>query len=236
MTKLNYLNDTYIFESKAIFLEMRENEKWKAVILNETIFYPQWWWQPADHGEIISGDNVFIVSDVRLDEEWIVWHFWEFKSERFNKWDEVLLKINKDRRILNSKLHSAGHLLDCAVLKLEIENFHATKWYHFSDWPYVEFDWIIENPAEILPILQKNIDDLVSQNLIVKKIELSFEEAQNKGINVPIWKSARVVNFTWFPTHGCWGTHVNSTSEIGKIEIRKIKSNQGKTKIAYSVV
>lgn len=236
MTKLNYLNDTYIFESKAIFNEMRENEKGKAVILNETILYPQWWWQPADHGEIISWDNVFIVSDVRLDEDWTVWHFGEFKNGQFNKWDEVILKIDKDRRILNSKLHSAGHLLDCAVSKLEIENFHATKWYHFSDWPYVEFDWIIENPVEILTILQKNIDDLISRNLIVEKNELSFEEAKAKWINTPIGKSARVVNFTWFSTHGCWGTHINNTLEIGKIEIRKIKSNKGKTKISYSVI
>jgi alanyl-tRNA synthetase len=41
MTKLNYLDNTYLFESKAIFVEIRENEKGKAVILDETIFYPQ---------------------------------------------------------------------------------------------------------------------------------------------------------------------------------------------------
>jgi Ser-tRNA(Ala) deacylase AlaX len=45
----------------------------------------------------------------------------------------VILKINKDRRILNAKLHSAGHLLDCGVSKLGLENLHATKGFHFPD-------------------------------------------------------------------------------------------------------
>ncbi|MBU0722413.1 hypothetical protein KKA93_03095 [Patescibacteria group bacterium] len=37
MTKLNYLDSTYLFESEAIFVDVKENEKGKAVILDETI-------------------------------------------------------------------------------------------------------------------------------------------------------------------------------------------------------
>ena len=118
MTKLNYLDNTYLFESEAIFIEIKENEKGKAVILDETIFYPQGGGQPADRGEIVSGDNIFAVSDVRLDETGTVGHFGEFKQGEFKQDDKVDLKIDKDRRILNAKLHSAGHLLDCAVSKI----------------------------------------------------------------------------------------------------------------------
>lgn len=236
MTKLNYLDDTYLFESEAIFIEVKENEKGKAVILDETIFYPQGGGQPADKGEIISGDNIFAVSDVRLDETGTVWHFGEFKNGEFKKGDKVILKIDKDRRTLNAKLHSAGHLLDCAVSKIGIENLKPTKGFHFPDGPYVEYDGTIENPAEIIPVLQKNIDELIEQNLQVERKDLSPEEARAKGVWAPVGKSARVVNFAGFSICGCGGTHVNTASEIGKITIRKIKSNQGKTKIAYSVV
>lgn len=236
MTKLNYLDDTYIFESQAIFVEVRENEKGKAVILDETIFYPQGGGQPADKGEIIFGDNIFVVNDVRLDETGTVWHFGEFKNSEFKQGDKVILKIDKERRILNAKLHSAGHLLDCAVSKMGIENLKPTKGFHFPDGPYVEYDGTIENPAEIIPVLQKNIDELIEQNLQVERKDLSLEEAQAKGVWAPAGKSARVVNFAGFSICGCGGTHVNTASEIGKITIRKIKSNQGKTKIAYSVM
>jgi len=235
MTKLNYLNDTYLFESEAIFVEVKENEKGKAVILDETIFYPQGGGQPADRGEIISGDNIFVVNDVRLDETGTVWHFGDFKNGEFKQGDKVVLKIDKDRRILNAKLHSAGHLLDCAVSQMGIENLKPTKGFHFPDGPYVEYDGTIENPAEIMPALQKNIDDLISQNLQVERKDLSPDEAQIKDIWAPAGKSARVVNFAGFSISGCGGTHVNFASEIGKIIIRKIKSNQGKTKIAYMV-
>ena len=80
MTKLNYLDDTYLLESKATFIEIKENEKGKAVILDETIFYPQGGGQPADTGKIILDNNIFSVTDVRLDENGIVWHFGEFQN------------------------------------------------------------------------------------------------------------------------------------------------------------
>jgi Ser-tRNA(Ala) deacylase AlaX len=235
MTKLNYLDNTYLFESEAIFVEIKENEKGKAIILDETIFYPQGGGQSADKGEIVLANNIFVISDVRLDETGTVWHFGEFKNGSFKQGDKVRLKIDKDKRILNAKLHSAGHLLDCAVTKMGIENLKPTKGFHFPDGPYVEYNGIIENPAEIIPILQKNIDELIAQNLQVEKKDLSTEEAQKMGIWAPIGKSARVVNFAGFPICGCGGTHVNSASEIGKIVIRKIKSNQGKTRIAYAI-
>ncbi|MFA5828773.1 MAG: alanine--tRNA ligase-related protein [Candidatus Shapirobacteria bacterium] len=235
MTKLNYLNDTYLFESEAVFLEVSQNEKGKAVILDETIFYPQGGGQPADKGEIISGVNIFTVNDVRLDETGTVWHFGEFKNGELKQGDKVVLKIDQERRILNARLHSAGHLLDCAVTKIGIENLKPTKGFHFPDGPYVEYSGTIENPAEIIPLLQKNIDNLLEQNLPVEKKDLSPAEAQAKGVWAPAGKSARVVNFAGFPICGCGGTHVKTASEIGKITIRKIKSNQGTTRIAYSV-
>jgi len=174
MTKLNYLDNTYLFESEAVFIEIKENKKGKAVILDETIFYPQGGGQPADKGEIISGNNIFIVNDVRLDETGTVWHFGEFNNNQFQvkAGDKVILKIDKDRRILNAKLHSAGHLLDCAVSKIGIENLCPTKGFHFSDGPYVEYDGVIENPAKVIPILQKNVDDLIVQDLHVERKDL----------------------------------------------------------------
>lgn len=235
MTKLDCLNDTHTFESEAKFVEIRENEKGKAVILDETIFYPQSGGQPADKGEIISGDNVFAVEDVRLDETGMVWHFGEFKRGNFANGDKVALKIDKDRRILNARLHSAGHLLDCAVLRMGMKNFNPVKGFHFPDGPYVEYEGVIENPAEAMAILQRNIDELISQDLKVESKNMSSEEAQEKGIHSPAGKSARVVSFAGFPICGCGGTHIGSAAEIGKLTVRKIKSGQGKTKISYFI-
>ncbi len=235
MTKLLYLDNTYLFESEATFLETKENENRKAIILDQTIFYPQGGGQPADTGEITSENSTFKVTDTRLDENGTVWHFGEFQNQEFKPNEKVKLKIDKEKRILNARLHSAGHLIDCAVEKMRIENLKATKGFHFPEGPNVEYEGTLENPEEFIPELEKTVNELISQNLKLEKRELSPEEAKAQNVWAPPEKSARVVNFEGFSNCGCGGTHVNSTSEIGKIIIRKIKSRKGITKVAYSI-
>ncbi|MDD3302906.1 MAG: alanine--tRNA ligase-related protein [Candidatus Gracilibacteria bacterium] len=235
MTKLTYLNDTYLFESNATFIETRETEKGKAVILDETIFYPQGGGQPSDKGEIISDNAKFVVTDVRLDEEGVVWHFGKFDTGEFKKGDKVQLKIDSEIRITNSKLHSAGHLIDCAVTKMGIDNIEPTKGYHFSNGPYIEYKGELENPSEIIPELEKTVNELIQDNLGVEVKSLSVEEAKEEGVYAPAGKGARVVNFSGFKKYGCGGTHINNTQEIGKINILKIKSKSGIIRVSYSV-
>lgn len=235
MTTLKYLDNTYLFESQATFIETRDHEKGRAIILDQTIFYPQGGGQPADRGEISTDNTVFIIFDVRLDEEGTVWHFGEYRTGEFRSGDKVNLKIDKDRRILNARNHTAGHLLDVAVTKLGIGGFKPIKGFHFPDGPYVEYYGTVENQIELLPKLQEAVDELISQDLLVERNDLTSDEAQAQGIHAPPGKSARVVNFMGYAPCGCGGTHVNSASEIGKITIRKIKSNQGTTRIAYLI-
>ena len=92
MTNLLYLNDTYLFKTCAKFIAIKESDKGTAVVLDQTIFYPQGGGQPADTGIILSGKNVFTVTDVRLDEQGIVWHFGTFTTDSFNKGEEVSFK------------------------------------------------------------------------------------------------------------------------------------------------
>jgi len=235
MTKLKYLDDTYLFEASATVTEITANENGKAVILDQTIFYPQGGGQPTDIGEISSGTTLFSVTNVRLDENGQVWHFGEFQQREFQQGDKVALKLDSKQRILNSRLHSAGHLLDCAVLELGITSIEPTKGYHFSNGPYVEYKGILDDPSNIIPDLEKKVNELVDKNLAVERQRLTPYEAKLQGIWTPEGKSARIVYFSGFPYCGCGGTHINSSKEIGEITIRKIKSKKGVTRISYSV-
>ena len=139
------------------------------------------------------------------------------------------------KRILHAKIHSAGHLLDCAVDELGLDGLVPTKGFHFPAGPYVEYDGIVENGAALISDLEKKIDELVNLDLTVEDKSLTSAEAEEQGIWAPEGKSARVVNFKGFPYCGCGGTHVNSAKEIGKVVVRKIKSKKGKTRIAYAL-
>ena len=235
MTKLNYLSDTYLFESEAVVLEVIDCGDHQAVILDQTIFYPQGGGQPTDTGIIVNGNTTFTVSSVRLDEKGTVYHFGQFDGDEFSAGNSVQLVVDKDKRILNARLHSAGHLVDVAVSSLELNNLKPVKGYHFPDGPYVEYSGAIENPQDYASQIEEALIPLVEQDIKVEKADLTYEEARARSIYAPAGKSARVVNFAGYKECGCGGTHVNSSSEIGNIGIRKISSKKGKTRVCYEL-
>ena len=235
MTKLNYLEDTYRSESEAVVKEIKDTERGKAIILDQTIFYPQGGGQPADQGKICTKEAVFMVTDVRMDEDGTAYHFGEFEKGELSEGDTVNLQIDMEKRLQNAKLHSAGHLLDAAVEKLGITDIKPVKGFHFPEGPYVEYEGTLENPQDYIPKIEEAVNELIAENVELEKEELSYDEAEKKGIWAPPGKSARIVNFKGYKSCGCGGTHVKSAGEIGKITIRKISSKKGKTRIAYLV-
>ncbi len=196
--------------------------------------YPQWWWQPCDKWIISSANWTFEVEDVRLDKDWFVHHFWKISNWELQKWEKVELKIDKERRILNTKLHSAGHFIDYAIQSLGVD-IKPTKWYHFPDGSYVEYQWEIQNSEELIPKLQQRLDEIIFSNVKAWTKELSNEEAVKQWIWAPEWKSARIVWFDWYDYYGCGGTHVSSSKEIWRIMIRKIKNKKWNSQISYTL-
>ena len=235
-TELKYLQDFSLFTSKAMVLEVKESDYGKVVVLDATIFYPQGGGQPSDSGKIYNEHAVFEVRQVKLDSDGIVLHFGNFVSGNLNPNEEVTIEIDAVKRILHSKLHSAGHLIDCAIEKMAIPNLKPTKGFHFSEGPNVEYEGTVDNPENLLIALQEIIDELITQDLPLLSSDLTQEEAKSKGIFAPIGKKARIINFKGFSICGCGGTHVLSSRQIGKIVIKKIKCKNGITKISYQIL
>lgn len=235
MTDLMYLGDSFLFQCRATIIEKRilEDER-TALILDKTIFYPQGGGQPCDVGIIESNDARFMVNDVRLDKEGIVYHIGNLERGSLESGNMVTLIIDKEKRIRNTKLHSAGHLIDCAVTQMQLP-LTTTKGYHFPNGAYVEYEGTLTNTSEIMSLLQVKINNLVAQNIPVKIYDLSTAEAVARGIVAPAGKSARIVQFEGFEPCGCGGTHVHNTQEIGKIVIRKIKTKGTTVRISYEI-
>jgi len=235
MTKLKYLEDTYLFESEGKIIESWENEFGKYIILDETIFYPQGWGQPSDTWKIIFWENVFEVENVRLDEHWIVFHYGKCRGAPCGYPDsdsKVNLKIDSENRIKNAKNHTAWHLLDIAVKNIWLDLI-AKKWFHFDTWCYVEYSWIynIEEKEKILEKLNLEINKLISENLKI------FVD-NNSDWKSPEGKKFRKIFFENYENIwcGCGWTHLNSTWELWKVEITNIKNKKWNCKISYKVV
>jgi Ser-tRNA(Ala) deacylase AlaX len=229
MTHLLYLSDTYMFESSWIIREKWENEYGHYIILDQTIFYPQWGGQPSDTGMISSESGTFEVEMVRLDEHGTVYHYGVCRDGIFTPGESVTLEIDREKRILNARNHSAGHLIDIAMRNIWLSHMKLLKWYHFADGPYVEYSGNLHEPVEwVILRLQMEIDRLIEWDI---KMIITYD----MNVKSPEGKTPRYAHFEGYDGCGCGGTHVQSSGEIGKVTIRKIKIKDGNTRVSYSI-
>lgn len=229
MTKLIYLEDQNLYQTKAQVLEILETEKGKAIVLDQTIFYVQGGGQPGDKGLISNSDGIFEVTKTVFDEGGIAMHLGSFIEREFKQSQEVDLKIDVPSRQLNSKIHSAGHLIDLAVKNCGFD-WVPGKGFHYPEGSYVEYTAAVV-PADLEDArveLQEGFDNLVSQNL---EVQTSFDSTQVfKG------NTLRKITFAGRSEIRCGGTHVGSTSELEGFKITKIKVKSGAIKVSYALI
>lgn len=237
-TKLLYLENMSECTCEARVSEIVPEEGKTAVILDQTIFYPQGGGQPYDTGTISSGDKEFLVEEVRFVDG-IVKHIGRFEGEAFKSGETVICSVDVERRKLHTRLHSGGHLVDIGLKQLGI-TWRPGKGYHFPNGPYVEYSGsMIGTDIEKLKTdLEDACKKIVQQGIETRILFMPKEEMGSVCVFVPDYipanKPARVVMYGDFGIP-CGGTHVNNLSEIGKITIRKIKQDGENIRVSYSI-
>jgi Ser-tRNA(Ala) deacylase AlaX len=226
-TNLIYLNDTYLFEGLAQIVKIFEHESQTVLILDQTIFYPQGGGQPSDIGFIINQNGKFEVTKTVFEPSGQVWHLGNFISGNFEISETVKLEIDKEKRVLNSKNHSAGHLIDLAIESLNL-NLEPAKGYHFPVGAYVEYsgDLNIEN-TKFAEILEQKVNEIIQENP-----KISFEMTNSKHES---GKPERIMHVEGYKSCPCGGTHIKNLAEIGQITIKKVKKNKGNIRISYQL-
>jgi alanyl-tRNA synthetase len=235
MTELMYIEYPDLFESSAQVTNYGEDSKGVYLVLNQTIFYPQGGGQPADQGEIIAKNAAYKIFDVRnVDGE--IRHYIIDINQIIDSGCGVTIRVDKDRRIVNSKYHTAGHLIAAVVEKIN-QKLKATKGHQFPGEAYVEFDGNISNSDDFLTKITSNMQGVITKNATIKIEELSPNDMITKDLpyELPKDKPLRVCHIAGFSPVPCGGTHVKTLEDIALLEIKKCKSKKGKTKIYYEV-
>jgi alanyl-tRNA synthetase len=143
--------------------------------------------------------------------------------------------IDKNRRLLNARHHTAGHLLGNVVEELHL-NLKAQKCHAFSGEAYIEFhgDKVPNEPS-----FSEALRNAVAKNLPTKIFETDrrqFESIYYKlPYEIPENKKFRVMQIGNYPPIPCGGTHVKSTGEIREITLKKMKQKGGILKISFGV-
>ncbi|KAI7474365.1 hypothetical protein KC357_g5254 [Hortaea werneckii] len=225
-----------------------------ALETNETIFYAQGGGQPFDTGHIEAashGDKhpKFIVESVRNASQGRILHFGHFEDPSIPKLeagDMVEQHIDGAKRDLNSRIHTAGHIIALSIRKLAQQepdlNVTELKAQHYPDTSFVEFQGSIDGTFK--EAIQQQAGQYVKDALPVKLAwylpnELHAQEvitAEGMPIIAGADGKVRVVDIVGAGAYPCGGTHVPDTSRVGEIVVRSIKRQKGNSKVSYAVL
>lgn len=239
-TKLKYLTDTYVDEDESLLLHYGQDDRGTYLVLNQTIFYPQGGGQPSDVGSIQCGEERFDVNFVGFRDGQVLHYIYAVLPNL----DEYLgktcvLRLDKARRIKHARLHTAGHLI-AGIIDAQRGSMRAMKGFHFEEGPYVEFAGEPGDGADsLLADLQAKVDRLIADAPQVSQAQVSLEELQQRcwivPPNLPSDKPLRTITIHSLDPVPCGGTHVGSLSEVGSVNVVKMKTRKGVTKISYRI-
>lgn len=226
MTELLYQRDSYLKEFDATITAIDEDNN--AIILDQTAFYPGGGGQPADFGWITAANQSYQVKRARKVGP-NLFHFIEGDFPLPEPGLTVHGKIDWEWRYQLMRTHTAMHIL-CGVIfrdygasvtggsmepmagrmDFEFETMHKELVNAIEAAINQEVDNARPLRIEILPREQAfQIPDLIRT-----KINLLPEGIQE----------VRVVEIEGLDLQADGGTHVNNTSEVGRIEVVDYKS------------
>ncbi|KAE8377960.1 Threonyl/alanyl tRNA synthetase [Aspergillus bertholletiae] len=219
------------------------------VATEHTIFHPQGGGQPSDVGTMTGpAGTKFTVTAVRMDAtgQGQVLHLGQFgdgSSPVFTLGETVRQDVDAEKRLLHSRLHTAGHVLGAAVrhlLEEEVEGFDELKASHFPGSASCEFQGLIEGKWK--EPIQKRVDQYIADK---RQVQVEWwDEAmfREKGLQRLIpdrslmpGEKFRVVNILGTEVYPCGGTHVDTTDLCGPTRVTKISRKSGKSRVSYAV-
>jgi len=226
MNSALYLKDSYLKEWEATVESVSDG---KFVVLNQTAFYPSSGGQPSDEGVMINeqGEEFKVVYVGKFSGN--ISH--EVEKQGLKIGDKVKCKLNWPRRYALMKLHTATHILSEVLYKEA--NALITGGQMNLDKSRMDFSLEDYDLEKVKSYVDK-VNEIIEKNLKVSVEFLSREEAIKlpklsklaKGIPESL-ETVRIVSIGDFDIQADGGTHVHSTSEIGKIEFIRC-DNKGK--------
>ena len=224
LTELLYLKDSYIKEFSCTVSEIVEEEN--AIILNRTAFYPGGGGQPCDIGKLVTAEGIYTVTKVKKIAEKI-YHYIEGKLPAVN--EECKGELDWENRYKLMRTHTAMHLLsgliwnDYAVQVTggNMEPLKARMDFEFADFA-----------KELIAEIEEKADREIANKRDIRTAVMAREEAfkipdliRTKINLLPAGiEQIRTVEIVGLDLQADGGTHVQNTSEIGKIRIVDYKS------------
>jgi lysyl-tRNA synthetase class 2 len=240
-TKKLYLTDFSLLECDGQVVSSETLEGETTIILDQTCLYPGGGGQAHDMGVLNWDGGMLQVTEVSKDSEGVVRHRGILTGELPQNNVQVHCTVEPARRLLNSRLHCVGHLLDYAVKKAG-KNWRSGKGAHYPHMSFVDYDGEY-NPEEAESLarqVEETINEFTRKGGAVGIQVVPAEEAHNYSEYLPqaVVEKYQDVHLATYPdgfTICCGGTHVSDVSQIGDMKVTRIKKKDGHIRISYAL-
>ena len=237
ITEPLYYKDHYTKEFDAEVLWENKTEQGTKVILSKTAFYPEGGGQPGDIGFFVKNGKKIIVKSV-VKEENIIFHI---VDGDIHVGDTVHGEIDWGHRYTLMKHHTGTHLVNGALRKLLGEHIWQAGSQLGVNEARFDFSHYKSISEDEVKKIEKMANQFIGQSVDVEKKVMDRNSAEKTyGFRlyqggVPPGNSIRVLNIPDIDVEACGGTHLNNTSEAGKIRIIKTERIQdGVNRIVFA--
>ena len=205
------------------------------VVLDKTLFYPTSGGQIHDKGTL-NGQEVVDV----FKQGAVIIHTLK-ESPEFGEGDEVEGKLDFDRRKQLAQHHSATHIVNAAAKRVLGEHVTQAGAKKTEDKAHLDITHYQSITQDEQQRIEEEANKIVEEDLPIHKHFMPRREAESRygmsiyqGGAVP-GKQIRIVEVPEVDVEACGGTHLNKTSEIGKIRILKTtKIQDGVVRLTFT--
>ena len=235
MTKMLYQTDSYLKEVNATITRLDSDAR--AVVLDQSAFYPGGGGQPNDRGELIVGDLTYTVEKVKKQGNEVL-HFFSGDLPLPESGVQAYGRIEWKHRYSLMRVHTALHIL-CGVVFRDYGalvtggNMESGKGRMDFEFETLRGELVSEIEESVNREVEAGRDVVVKilpreeafqiPDLIRTKINLLPE-----GIT-----EVRTVEIVDLDLQADGGTHVKNTSEVGQIKVVDYKSKGAINKRIY---
>ena len=222
MTLPLFRDDAYLTSTEAVVVAINDQG---GIILDKTVFYPTGGGQPGDNGWLMGddGSETIIVTAVKGDSPDEIVHVPAEGSVLPAVGAVVTAEIDWKTRHRYMRMHSCLHLLS-AVLPYPVTGGQVSDGKGRLDFDIPEA--VLDKDAiteELNRIIAEN-HEVTSDWITDEELDAQPDLVKTMSVQPPRGSGRiRLIKVDGVDLQPCGGTHVRNTSEIGRVQVRKIE-------------
>ena len=194
-----------------------------VLVTDTTSLYAESGGQVGDSGAIESGNAVIDIYDTTKNHSGIYLHRGTVQAGMIEVGDEVVTKVDEERRANIMRNHTAAHLLQAALRR--VLGTHVEQAGQLVNEKHVRFDFThfsALTPQELSEV-ERLVNEEIFKSIAVSSREMPIDEAKKLGAMALFGEKygniVRVVSVDDFSVELCGGTHIDNTAKLGLFKI-----------------